>query len=236
MKQRNNLIVYMYILLPLSLGAISTSGEAQAQSIAAQCKRKTSGSDIIGCSGDRPCILWLRPSGQKLQVGWDGQGDYDTYSLRWSRPGKAGFQVSLHGGQGGAYEIDNLHSCSTYSLKIQGCKDLAPGRVRCTAWSTALFTLDPELRSGPDTCQQQYVWRDAYPGDHVCVSPAMRDHAVTDNEQADSHRDPGDPDSCLPGFVWRGTTPDDHVCVAPQTRLQVQSDNKAKCKRLARCQ
>ena len=25
-----------------------------------------------------------------------------------------------------------------------------------------------------DVCRQGYVWREAYPGDHVCVTPATR--------------------------------------------------------------
>jgi hypothetical protein len=41
---------------------------------------------------------------------------------------------------------------------------------------------------GPDTCLQGYVWREAFPGDHVCVTPATRSQAAYDNSQADSRR------------------------------------------------
>jgi hypothetical protein len=84
---------------------------------------------------------------------------------------------------------------------------------------------------GPDTCIQGYVWREAIPGDHVCVTPETRDLAREDNQLAndDSRRSPtgGDygPDTCVQGYVWRGVVPSDHVCVTPETRDQVQQDN-----------
>jgi hypothetical protein len=37
---------------------------------------------------------------------------------------------------------------------------------------------------GPDTCLQGFVWREAYPGDHVCVVPATRSAAWADNREA----------------------------------------------------
>ena len=37
---------------------------------------------------------------------------------------------------------------------------------------------------GPDTCVSGYVWREAYPNDHVCVLPATRTQAGSDNSQA----------------------------------------------------
>jgi len=37
---------------------------------------------------------------------------------------------------------------------------------------------------GPDTCRQGYVWREAFPGDHVCVTPAQRARARHDNARA----------------------------------------------------
>jgi hypothetical protein len=82
---------------------------------------------------------------------------------------------------------------------------------------------------GPDTCLWGYVWRDAGPGDHVCVTPAGRDRAVRDNEMADSRRNPNGgewgPDTCLEGFIWREALPDDHVCVTPARFDQGQAEN-----------
>jgi hypothetical protein len=41
---------------------------------------------------------------------------------------------------------------------------------------------------GPDTCLQGYVWREAVPGDHVCVTPETRAQAAQDNSLAASRR------------------------------------------------
>ena len=71
---------------------------------------------------------------------------------------------------------------------------------------------------GPDTCRQGYVWREAFPGDHVCVRPWVRSQTHTDNVMA--------PDRiygngrCVNGFVWREAYPGDHVCVTPETRAR----------------
>ena len=78
------------------------------------------------------------------------------------------------------------------------------------------------LPYGPDTCKQGYVWREASPTDHVCVPPASRTRAQSDNAQAILRRSPVGgaygPDTCLPGFVWREAFPGDRVCVTPGRR------------------
>ena len=43
---------------------------------------------------------------------------------------------------------------------------LGPG-----SWTMAAVAQAP---FGPDTCLQGYVWRDAFPDDHVCVTPETR--------------------------------------------------------------
>lgn len=45
------------------------------------------------------------------------------------------------------------------------------------------------LPYGPDTCRQGYVWRDAFNGDHVCVTPQSRTQAAQDNQLAPSRRE-----------------------------------------------
>ncbi|HZN20780.1 MAG TPA: hypothetical protein VFB84_21750 [Micromonosporaceae bacterium] len=91
---------------------------------------------------------------------------------------------------------------------------------------------------GPDTCVQGYVWREAVPGDHVCVTPQTRDQTWEDNGLADSRRSPtgGDygPDTCIQGYVWREAVADDHVCVTPETRAQAQADNQLASSRVDR--
>ena len=86
------------------------------------------------------------------------------------------------------------------------------------------------IGAGPDTCRQGYVWRQAFAGDRVCVTPAIRDQAAQDNSQANARRAPGGgpygADTCRQGYEWRAARPDDRVCVTPQTRAQTDSDNR----------
>ena len=81
----------------------------------------------------------------------------------------------------------------------------------------------------PDACGEGHVWREAYPDDHVCVTPATREQAAADNRLASVRREPQGgaygPDTCKPGFVWREARPDDHVCVTPEVREQTARDN-----------
>ncbi len=90
------------------------------------------------------------------------------------------------------------------------------------------FLATPSV-GGSDVCKQGYVWREAFAGDHVCVTPQTRAQAAQDNSLAASRRVPGGgafgPDTCLQGFVWREASPADHVCVAPATRAQAAADN-----------
>jgi hypothetical protein len=55
------------------------------------------------------------------------------------------------------------------------------------AWSIA--TIPPALAQ--DTCRQGFVWREAFVGDHVCVTPRTRDQAARENSEADARRQPG---------------------------------------------
>ncbi len=43
---------------------------------------------------------------------------------------------------------------------------------------------------GPFTCIQGYVWREAVPGDLVCVTPEIRSQAAYDNSQASVRKSP----------------------------------------------
>jgi hypothetical protein len=76
----------------------------------------------------------------------------------------------------------------------------------------------------PDTCKSGYVWREAFPGDTVCVTPATRAQAAADNAQAAARRAPGSL-NCISGYVWRVARPDDLVCVTPEVRAQTAADN-----------
>lgn len=84
---------------------------------------------------------------------------------------------------------------------------------------------------GPYTCLQGYVWREAVPGDKVCVTPATREQARKDNALAAKRRQPGGGPygyhTCRQGYVWREATPQDKVCVTPAVRTQTAKDNAA---------
>ena len=65
-------------------------------------------------------------------------------------------------------------------------------------WLTPALAFTPLLQNlpasaqavdyGPDTCVQGYVWREAVPSDHVCVTPETRSQAAYDNSQASGRR------------------------------------------------
>src|SRR5262245_31903452 len=81
-----------------------------------------------------------------------------------------------------------------------------------------------------DWCIQGFVWREARPSDHVCVTPAIRSQTASENARAGSRRNPNGgpygPDTCLEGFVWREAFPGDRVCVSVESRTQAQRDNQ----------
>ena len=93
---------------------------------------------------------------------------------------------------------------------------------------------------GPDTCVSGFVWREAFPGDHVCVDAAARAQAATDNRLAARRRQPGGgaygPNTCRAGFVWREARAEDQVCVTQETRTQVANDNRLAASRYVRSQ
>jgi hypothetical protein len=94
-----------------------------------------------------------------------------------------------------------------------------------------------DLPYGPDRCKQGYVWREAFPGDHVCVTPDVRQQAQNDNSEAAQRVQPGGgaygPDTCKQGYVWREARPEDHVCVTGDVRSQARNDNSLATQRRA---
>jgi hypothetical protein len=81
-----------------------------------------------------------------------------------------------------------------------------------------------------DTCLDGYVWRQAIPSDHVCVTPAVRSQAAADNAAAPTRINPSGPfgpNTCKNGFVWREAYTNDVVCVTPATRSEAAADNAA---------
>jgi hypothetical protein len=82
---------------------------------------------------------------------------------------------------------------------------------------------------GPLTCLNGFVWRQATPRDHVCVTPEVHAQTARDNALAPTRTSATSgtfgPDLCVAGFVWRDALPGDRVCVTPATWQQVHDDN-----------
>ena len=68
-------------------------------------------------------------------------------------------------------------------------------------------------------CAQGFVWREAFPGDYVCVTPESRSVVAAENI------DPASVEPCQPGTVWREARPADHLCVSLTRRSQVADEN-----------
>lgn len=98
------------------------------------------GNDNIGCAYDRPCIDNLSQEGNTLIIHWNGQGNYDAYNVRWSRPGKNESQVKRPGGGSGEFRVNNVHSGTTYTFKVQGCNTHFLGRSTCSPWEEQSIT------------------------------------------------------------------------------------------------
>jgi hypothetical protein len=76
-------------------------------------------------------------------------------------------------------------------------------------------------------CVQGYVWREARPGDVVCVTGATRSQTAYDNSVKYSRwvDGPYGPHTCVNGYVWREAFAGDDVCVFPSVRSQAAWDN-----------
>jgi hypothetical protein len=81
---------------------------------------------------------------------------------------------------------------------------------------------------GPDTCLYGYVWREATPADHVCVTSARRDTVAYENQLSPLLKNPSGPfgpESCKDGWVWREATASDRACVTSQSWTMVHNEN-----------
>ncbi|MDT3444194.1 MULTISPECIES: hypothetical protein [unclassified Pseudofrankia] len=117
---------------------------------------------------------------------------------------------------------------------------LLPAAVALGVTAVGLAGASPAaaaLPYGPDTCKQGYVWREAFSGDHVCVTPGTRAQAADDNLHAAARRagyGAYGRDTCKQGYVWREARRSDHVCVTPGTRTQTAYDNSQAANRRVR--
>src|SRR5262245_43381625 len=76
-----------------------------------------------------------------------------------------------------------------------------------------------------DECADGFVWREAFPDDHVCVIPEVRERVKEQNRNAGQYTTQGGAE-CTPGYVFRMAGPRDQVCVTEDERDQAQQDNR----------
>jgi hypothetical protein len=88
---------------------------------------------------------------------------------------------------------------------------------------------------GSDVCASGYVWREARPADHVCVTPEARALVRQENSRAPQRWTAGayGPHTCIQGYVWREAFQGDDVCVTPERRDQVREENRVAISRRA---
>jgi hypothetical protein len=135
----------------------------------------------------------------------------------------------------------------TISATVQPVKywDSAPGNNTVTGHLKLVpMMVSPQHRPKEGlvtalyTCVQGYVWREAFSGDYVCVTPGIREQTWADNAQAQSRIDPVNkawgPNTCKQGYVWREASSSDLVCVTPETREQARADNAQAQSRIQR--
>ncbi|GGQ71806.1 metallopeptidase domain-containing protein [Couchioplanes azureus] len=103
-------------------------------------------------------------------------------------------------------------------------------RIDGVAGDAATVTISTDI---VNRCLQGYVWREARPGDQVCVTGATRAQVAADNAAAPSRwvNGPFGPHTCIQGYVWREAFAGDDVCVTGAQRTQAAADNAAAASR-----
>jgi hypothetical protein len=85
-------------------------------------------------------------------------------------------------------------------------------------------------------CVKPFIWRQAQPGDKVCVTQETQNRILAENRAAGENRSPNGgeygPDTCRTGFVWRNAFDGDVVCVTPESRDMTANDNTLGARRI----
>jgi hypothetical protein len=151
----------------------------------------------------------------------------------WSQ-GIPGDTVLIHEVQGGKPTL--LRDLSTAARSP--VQSLTANGVQITVDSISGDAATVTVSTGiVNQCVQGYVWREANPSDHVCVTTDERSQVAADNAAAPSRWVNGayGPHTCVNGYVWREafTSPTfDDVCVTTGQRDQAAADNAAAADRI----
>lgn len=73
-----------------------------------------------------------------------------------------------------------------WGFVLQACKSNFAAPSDCSPRSPMRYNKP----YGPNQCRSPYVWRNAFPSDHVCVTPSTRTAVAADNAQAAIRRLP----------------------------------------------
>jgi hypothetical protein len=189
----------------------------------------------------------LSVEGGHVVVRWSTKG-YDHYNVRWSEDGGPVTQVERAGDKYFRY-LSTYRPGVVYRVAVQGCETSVLNKSQCTSWDEVTcgpsnpcdhsrpVSKPPTPAKTGDTCASGYVWREARPKDHVCVTPASRDRVTQENRTAPQRWNPSGafgPSTCIQGYVWREAFEGDTVCVSPQRRAEVKKENQLAASRRAR--
>jgi hypothetical protein len=186
------------------------------------------------CQLDRPCsnLSYTSSTATVTAKIYGGNVDIDFYQVRWTINRNGAVQTfaqqRIYPSGGNATATFGPIAAADRSFVIgysaQSCDSGVFGSS-CTPWETESIV---PLPYGPDTCAAGYVWRDAFAGDHICVTPASRNQAASDNAAAPYRVNPNGaygPNTCVNGYVWRAARSSDLVCVTPAVRTQTANEN-----------
>jgi beta-lactam-binding protein with PASTA domain len=215
----------------LKLGPVTTAGAASGKTPGTVVDQDPKPKSKI--PDDKTIAIVLEPGGNAT-TNSNGDGSSDTFvkvpNLVGMTPAEAdGALTAVHLARGAVQTTTSDRPAG----KIFDQNPAAGKKV------TAGTTVDVKVASAPvppDTCAPGFVWREASPQDHVCVTPDVRSQTAIQNSLALSRRagfGPYGPDTCLQGFVWRDAFPGDHVCVEGSVRDQAANDNRLAASRLA---
>lgn len=218
---------------------------------------------LLGAAGMLPLgaqactCLWNNPNcGPRVNFNWNLQGTeffagwfydnacVDFYNVRVALLGRSQFQVKVDADRscsfpGGCAKKYGGQRGLPYRVQVQACEKRFGQSSACSAWGESWW-----LPFGEDTCKVGFVWRDAFAGDHVCVTPTDRSAALQANQLAASRRvssgGHSGPMTCKPPFVWReadrvgNATGNDRVCVPEPDRRKAWAQNAARKSNMAR--
>lgn len=150
---------------------------------------------------------------------------------------QAGVAVAIIGAVGliaaacltsGAYKAVCPQSICGSATQESGQQSGGPGPGGGNPGDTGRGEATPERAA--DACADGYVWREAVPDDHVCVTPERREEIRAQNQDPDAHRNQNGGqygvETCEDGYVWREAADGDHICVTPEERDKVAEENQ----------